>query len=241
MPKISQLACFAVVSLSLLGCSTDSSSGRPTSQIQPFFDVQVDSANGGSTYLSAIMGEPDGSLTNVQLDSGDVISAKSDKDATIALPYDSSLQIYSTTIKNVTDRKTVTFVLTRSNGGGAPSSTVSIPDPITLTAPGANAKISAATGNVAVAWSNTNAAATAHFFAYPCGSAAGTTDDQSADDTGTFSFPVSSIVSAAPTAAGQCITLRIEREVPGTFDPAFDQGGTFGAERYDYVNFMLTP
>jgi hypothetical protein len=241
MNRIAQMACFSVVSLSLSACSTDSSSGRATNQIQPDFDVSVDTANGGSTYMSAIMGESGGSLSNVQLDSGDVISAKSDTNPSIALPYDSTLQIYSTTLEKVDNFKTVTFVFTRASGTGAPNSTVTLPDAIALTSPAPNAQVSAASGNVPIAWSNASANGHMHYFAYPCGSAAGTTDDQDSDDTGSFSFPVSAIVGAAPTAAGQCITLRIERVVPGTFDPAFDQGGTFSAERFDYVNFLLTP
>ncbi|MEO7109174.1 MAG: hypothetical protein ABI183_01945 [Polyangiaceae bacterium] len=242
MNRIARLACFSAVSCALFACSTDSSSGRPTNQIQPNFSVTVDTASPGSTYIGAILGEPgDGDFDNVQLSGGDTLIAKTDKDASIALPYDSTLQAYSTTLEKVIDRKTVTFVLTRANGGSAPNSTVTLPDAVAVTSPAANAKVSAASGNVQIAWSNPLATGKMQYVAYPCGSAATTTNTESSSDTGSFSFPVSSIISGAPTAAGQCITIQINRQVPGTFDPAFDQGGTFSADRFDYVNFLLTP
>lgn len=236
-------ACCAALPLLLLACGTDSSQDQPTDQIVPSFSVDVDTQNGGSTYISAILGEPD-SLTDVELKGGDELVVSSDTTARIALSYDSSLQVYSTTLKGVDDFKTVNFDLNRTNGANAPSSSVTLPGSIAVTAPAANAQVSAASGTVHVTWSNadTNVRGV-HFFAYPCGSVSTSNDDQGVDgDPGSFDLPVSSIVGEAPTAAGQCITLTIRRDVAGTFDPAYstDDKRSFVATKTDATSFLLT-
>jgi hypothetical protein len=230
----------AVASFAFLvgACATTSSAGKDTSSFKPYFHVTVDTQD-NSTLIDAIMGQED-DLTNIQLANGDSITATTDKDPTLNLSYDGTLQEYNTTL-NATDRKTVTYVLKRTSGASAPSSVAPLPDAVALTAPTAMAKVSAASGNISLKWGNTVMGATMHFFAYPCGSAAAaTSNDQTGMDMGSFTFPVSAIVSAAPTAAGQCIEIRIQRDVNGTLDPAFAKDATIFATRYDYVQILLT-
>lgn len=241
---IRPFACCAALPLLLAACGTDSSQDQATDQIVPSFSVDVDTQNDGRTYISAILGEPD-SLTDVELKGGDELAVSSNTTADIPLSYGSTLHVYSTTLKGVDDLKTVNFALHRTNGRSAPTSTVSLPDSVAVTLPAANAQVSAASGSVHVTWSNADSDVRGvHFFAYPCGSVSTSSDDQAVDgDPGSFDLPVSSIIGEAPTAAGQCITLTIRRDVAGTFDRAYstDDKRTFVATKTDAVSFLLTP
>ncbi|HEX7666832.1 MAG TPA: hypothetical protein VF407_20025 [Polyangiaceae bacterium] len=237
--------CCVALPLVLVGCGSDSSQDQPTDQIVPSFDVDVDTYSGGSTYISAILGEPD-SFTDVELKGGDALVVSSDTNPNIPLEYDSTLQIYSTQLNGVSNMKTVSFALNRTKGTSAPKSSVTVPDSTLLTAPADHAQVSAASGTVKLTWSNPDPNVVGmYFFAAPCDSAAVSTDPsgQTSSDNGSFDLPVSGIVGAAPTAAGQCIQVFVERDVNGTFDPAWstDDKRTFVGKKTDEFRFLLTP
>jgi hypothetical protein len=235
-------ACTLLAALPLVACATTNSATLATNQIEPKLEVKVDTAPGGpGTFVSAILQQP-GSLSRVQLAPGDVLTAKTDKDAQLAFNYDSVLQIYSFTLSNVADRASVTVMLTRAGGAPAPASTVQLPPAMALTSPAPNADVAYKGGSGAVpfAWSNPGHGGNVHFFPYPCGSAAVTTRDIQAPDTGSFSLSARDLVMSPPPGK-QCVTIRMERDVTGSVDTAFAPTSAFTALRWDYVNVNVVP
>lgn len=230
------------LALSIVACSSTSSTGVPTNHFKPFFDVDVDTVGKGSTYVGVIFDQP-GTLTQVRLEGGDSVTFKTDKDPSLPLGYDSGLQVYNNTIKDVTDRTFVTIMLTRSSGTSAPSSTVQLPAALALTAPMPSAQVTygAGSGKLVVTWTNIIAGATVDFSPSPCGGAAVSTKPLSGPDNGSFTLGASDLLVSAPPAAGSCVSIRMTRHVNGTIDPAYSQDGTFTARREDYVQVNVVP
>lgn len=232
----------ATLLVSLIACSSTSSTNVATSQFKPFFEVDVDTTGKGSTYVGVIFDQP-GSLTQVRLEGGDTVTFKTDKDPSLPLGYDSGLQVYNNTIQAVTDRSFVTIVLTRASGTSAPNSTVQLPAALALTAPAANANVpyGGGTGKLALTWSNAISGATVDFSTSPCGGAAFSSKTNSGPDNGTFTLATSDLLVGAPAASGSCVSIRMTRHVNGTLDPAYAPSGTFTARREDYVQVTVMP
>jgi hypothetical protein len=228
--------------LTLLACATTDSSTLATTQIQPRFTTKVEaSPNRPTTFVSAILGQP-GTMSNVRLAPGDVLTAKTDKDPQLGFAYNEILQVYSFTLENIVDRTQVTISLTRANGTSAPLSTIQIPAALALKAPTAGRRVEykGGAGSVEVSWSNPTNAGNVHFFAYPCGGVAGTTTDLQGPDSGTFTLQARSLAVAAPTKE-ECVTVSMQRRATGTVDPAFAAGSKFEGYRNDFVNVTLVP
>ena len=93
-----RLALALVSPFALLACATTDSSTLATIQIQPRFMAKVEAnPSKSTTYVSAILGQP-GSMSNVRLAAGDVLTAKTDKDAQLGFVYNDVLQVYSFTL-----------------------------------------------------------------------------------------------------------------------------------------------
>ena len=233
----------SVAALFVGGCATASSAGMPTNKIKPAFEVKVDAMpSAPGTFVSAVLNQ-DGSLSRVLLAPGDTLAASSDKDAQIALAYDGTLQIFTATLDKVTDRATLSFALSRAAGGQGGTATVQLPAPLALTAPTPNQQVSYAggAGKAQLTWSNPIGDGKVHVFPFPCGSAAVSTRVHEGADSGSFAIATKDLVIGAPPASGQCVTIRIQRDVPGTVDPAFAPGSKLTATRYDYVNVSVVP
>jgi hypothetical protein len=233
----------AVVALAPIACSSTSSSSLATNQITPSFSVKVDTDPANpQTFISAVLKQT-GTTTDVQLAAGDALTASTDKDASLTLAYDGTLHVYSTTLTKVSDRTTLTFALTRASGTSAPSSTVQLPAPMALTAPAANAQVtySGGTGMLTLTWSNAISGATMYFFPNPCNGVMASSSVITGPDNGTFTIATSNLVVSAPSAAGECVQIRMERDVTGTVDPAFGAGGTLKVTHYDYVTINVVP
>ncbi|HEY8075561.1 MAG TPA: hypothetical protein VIF62_15660 [Labilithrix sp.] len=232
-----------IAASSSVACATTNSATLATNQIKPSFAVEVNgNPNGSRTFISAILGQP-ATMSNVELAPGDVLTAKTDKDADVRLEYSSALQIWSATLQNVTDRGAVTFSLARANGTAAPSSNVQLPAAVALTSPQHGQHVSVASGTIPFAWSNPHSGANVRFFAYPCGAVATTSKQNGGPDAGSFAFPARDVVGFAgpPPAAGKCVTVQVVREVSGALDPAWAPGSTFKATRTDFVDVVLVP
>ena len=233
-----------LVALASFGCATKSSSSLGTDQVAPVFEVRVDTvASGPSTFISAVMNQSGGALSRVKLADGDVLSAHTDKDASLAFSYSDSLQVYSVTLDKVTDRTSVTISLARASGTAAPGSTVQLPAALALRTPTAKAQVSygGGAGALPVAWSDALGGATVTFFTSPCNGGALSTKDLHAADTGSYSIGAADLLTGPPPAAGQCVTIKIVRSVAGTVDPAFAPKSTFTASRADYVDVTVVP
>lgn len=239
MPRCARLAALTLGSIACVasGCSTPST-GLATSDLTADFHVDVN--DDPQLLQTEVYGFVKKGLNDVILGDGDTLNFSTEKDAKQVLPKN-NLNFYKVVMKGVTDRSQFTFSLTRTSATSAPSSTITVPAALALTAPTKGDAVSYAGGKLDIAWSNPVSGGTIHVFAYPCGGAAASTQDVSAPDSGTLRMKTSDLIVGSPPTSPQCVTVRILRSSTGTVDPAFAAKSTFVADRYDYVDVSLGP
>jgi hypothetical protein len=219
----------------IAACSSIESTDLETDGMRPIIVVNA-AKDGSSTTVNATIGA--GTLTTVDLDGSDVLTATSG-DVSVDLDENALLGVYnySGTLDGVgAPDDVVTVALTRAEGKeSAPSSTVSIPEPVDFAAPAAGASFSrtadivvelqtaASDDDVTVSW--TGDCIDTGSVTVPAGQnsvtiAAGTIVEQLDEEGGEGEGEGE---GEAPTGTCQ-ITLQATRSRAGTLDPAFGGG-----------------
>ena len=235
---------FLGASFVLIACSSEDSSGLATNQLRADYSVTVDTFGKGSFRAEANFEKEGDTFTSVRLDGTDTITVTTDKDPSLALAYDSTAQLYSTSLDGGGDRTTASFVLARAQGTS--TSKIPLPSVLTLTTPAPMASVpyGDGTGNVDFTWSNSLSGAKVTVQGFPScddNAISLTTSSANGPDTGTISVPMSTLLVGAPTAGGQCITVRLTRQVTGTPDSQIAGDSSIDAERMDYVKIVIMP
>lgn len=237
MPRLHLVLCGAVLSVSGCLCSTVSGADIKSSGLHADLEVNT-SSNGHSTVKATYT--VGASLTFIELGSGDTLTATL---GTATQPMTKSSLFgatwYQTEFSTDSEDTQVTVALARTNDTSAPSSTVTLPAPLSITAPTGSPHVSrAGTTPLDVSWSTTRGDA---IRASASGSCVQTVSETVLlSDTGTWRVP--RLVAESGKESQSCqVTVTIKRVRQGTVDPGYGKGGSFEARVVRDVVFTSDP
>lgn len=231
----------------LAACSTVGSDTLATNQMRPHFRVEVNTANNGAVNggegpgMTVDLRLADG-LSDVSLSAGDAFMGKTEKVPSLTFKSETFLGILSYVARSPSiDSRTLTVSLDRSNGTGAPTSTIEIPPALDLDSPFPSTLAHGAT--LKLSWKTKVAGAKLGYRTFPCGGV-GTTqfDEPSVDDGGSYELTGADLLGPTAPSAPQCLKVLIARKTSkGTLDPAYKDGGSFEAIHNDIYEISITP
>jgi hypothetical protein len=133
-----------------------------------------------------------------------------------------------------------TIALQRTSDVSAPSSTVTMPDPFTITSPTSSSSYSRATGDIVVTYSTAGVDDTMSWSV--SGICVNGASGVASGDTGTFTIARGNLVPIGGGDSGTCqATLTMTRSRNGQVDPHYGSGGTIVAQHVRSVEFNSTP
>jgi hypothetical protein len=224
-------------------CTSVQSSDVKTAGMTAHMNVSVNGA-GASTVSTTL--NVDTSVTDfVQLSSGDTLTAKAgtQSEAMTASSILGAVSYSAAFTGESAGGTTYTVDLERASPNtSAASNTVTLPSPITISAPAAAATFSRATGDIVVTYTPSGLSDPVTWtLAGPCINVA---NGSLTADPGTFTIAHGTL-TAPPTpdagpASACALTLSLTRTHSGTIDPAFE-GGSITASQVQTVQLQSTP
>lgn len=220
------------VLIGTVGCGTVSTTGLSTRELSPGIIVRVDEEPGHPrTSIDVVLHVP--GARRALLGAGDVLTMDTDKTKGVVL------QLHGTEYEATIDGELasqVTVRLARAQGTEALATTVTVPPAITLSPP---KKIAWGDARFDLHWTPSPGA----LFS---GSSWRCSDvsplvllENPVDDKGAGSIDLTRSIKSRP-AAPQCLRVRIDRQVDGVLDPAFQPGWILGI-RQSYVDVTVDP
>ena len=231
-----------VVMFVLPACTSVASSDLKTSGMSSRITVTVNGA--GASTVSEQLNVDTNATDFVQLSSGDALTAKagSQSQPMTGTSLLGAISYSAAFTGEAAENTAYTVSLTRASPNtSAPSSTVSIPAPFTISAPAASAQFSRATGDIVVTYSPSGKADPVTWTI--SGSCTSGSSGSLTGDPGTFTIahgtllPPTVDAGAPPTCP---LTLTLTRTRPGTLDPAF-QGGSITSSQQQTVEISSAP
>jgi hypothetical protein len=229
-----------ILGLSAAACTDLQSADLTTAGMSTTMSVTGDGS--GQTTVTAQFNVDDNSTDFVNLSSGDsVIAQVGGQSQTMSESNALGDISYQASFSGEDGSGTVyTIDLQRTNGVSAPSSTVTMPSPFTITSPTSSSIFSRATSDIVVTYSNagTDDSMTWSVSGVCVNGANGTVSG----DTGTFTIARGNLAPIGGGDTGTCqVTLSMTRSRYGQVDPHYGSGGTITAQHVRSVEFNSTP
>ena len=221
-------------------CSKVESSSILTSGMSALMSVSADGS--GKTVASASLRVGDSALEYVDLSAGDSLLASSGaKSQSMARSSILNVVTYSTEFAGLDAAGTpYAIAFKRSVDSGAPSSTCTLPTPLTITSPPPSTSFSRASTDISVTWNGGSSDTMRYEIKGDCLAAK---VDGIAGDPGIVVLARGTIAVGDPKNAGvTCAgTIVLKRQRTGKLDPAFGHGGSIFGEQVRSVSFTSTP
>jgi hypothetical protein len=229
-----------ILGVSAAACTDLQSADLTTAGMSTTMSVTGDGT--GATTVTAQFNVDDNSTDFVNLSTGDsVIAQVAGQSQTMSESNALGDISYQASFSGEDASGTVyTIDLERANGVSAPSSTVTMPSPFTITVPTSSSTYSRATSDIVVTYGNagTQDTMTWSISGICVNGASGTVSG----DTGTFTIAHGNLVPIGGGDPGTCqATLSMTRSRYGQIDPHYGSGGTITAQHVRSVEFNSTP
>ncbi|MFZ5440562.1 MAG: hypothetical protein ACOZQL_11175 [Myxococcota bacterium] len=229
------------VLLSLGGCTCETVNSSDIKTSGLYADLEVTADGTGRSAAKATLTLGAGSLTFLELASGDSLTVRSGTDSK-AMSRRSLLGStwYEAELTGEEANKAFTVSLTRANDTSAPSSSVTLPAPFSLTAPMASQTFSrAGSGQVVVAWAPSGLADAMHVAA--SGSCIESIPDADLNaDQGQYTLPAFRARQGEDSTTCS-VVITVTRTRKGSVDPAYGKGGDFTATVKRTVTISSAP
>jgi hypothetical protein len=220
------------------GCVSADSNRVPTDQIAA--ELQVTADGSGQTIAHGWLwthraGDPPLNETSIELVDGDRLVASS-SGSSLAMQETEILNAYGYDAIFDSDGAGQSFqiALMRDSDASAPSSSVTLPAPFTVTVPTTFARSAPLT----VTWTSSGSADEMRFrFVGACVDA----ELGPVADTGQATFPAGAVTAKAGGPASCMLSLEASRSRSGSLDPAYGQGGAITATQQRTVTLTATP
>jgi hypothetical protein len=235
------MTCFFFASAAVVaGCTDLSSSDLKTAGMSATMTVQGDGT--GQTTVTAQFNVDSNGTDFVNLTSGDTATASvASQSRTLSESNDLGDIAYETTFMGEDAEGTLyTIALNRTTDVSAPSSTVTMPSPFSITTPTSSSSLSRTASDITVTYTNSGTPDTMTWYVSgDCiAGAAGTVSG----DAGTFVIAKGSLATSQNAQGGTCqATLTLTRTRPGQLDPHYGSGGSINAQHVRQVTFNSTP
>ena len=230
-----------ILAAGVAACSDDTGGSTPTSQLVPDFSISA-----APNTITFVIGEfAADQFSSVRLPDGDALSvsaAGQDKPMRWSLsPLGSGY--YAASLTELDPGTTITIALSRTDGGNAPDSHVTMPEPLVLTAPEAGL-IESAGNSLEVNWSPSGTADQIKVVlrSVVCTRpGAGAVQTVSVvGDPGTATVTINPGLLPPLNPGEQCeVGVQVQRVRLGTVDPAFAAGGAIQARQLDEVRIVV--
>lgn len=229
----------AAVALALAGCSKTSSTDIKTSGMYLDFTATADGA--GSTDVSASVRVGGMSLTFVELEGGDTLTATSGADTkTLSKVSLFNVVSYNGTFTGDQEDKDFTVALSRPSDTPALNSSVTLPAPLTITGPAAGTSYSRANGVITVTWGNSGKSEPLSVSLD--GNCIDPVSRTPTGDPGTVTFNAGEVKGKKDHETETCdVTVNVRRTRAGTVDPAFGKGGSVKGVQSRRLSIKSTP
>lgn len=231
----------ALCALLAAGCESVDSEDIATSGI--FARLDATAEGDGQTTVSAEL-KVGGSTSNTYLDlsEGDSLSATVGDASSALSRHEGPLGLvwYDADFEGDTEDLAISLAFERATAESAPSSAVTLPAPLALTAPTSGQSFSRSADLVTIEWSGSGesdelrVSITGDCLSF-------TVSDEDAPDTGRFEVSAGLLVPDEDTGETCLATVTLERYRAGTVDPAYGEGGTFIATQRRTTQFTSTP
>ncbi len=232
-----------LTTLLALGCSVTQSEDLETSGMAASITVSADGS--GVSLVSARLSTDANALNSIQLDSGDIFLASAGSQSQDMSMLDVLDEItYHASFSGQDGAGTMYNVALNRRSGfmSAPSSTVTMPAPYTITAPTASATFSRASDDITVTYSSSGSGdpVTWNISSTSCSSSP---SGSVANDSGSLTITKGSLVTTdAQEKNVTCqVTITLQRTRTGTIDSHYGYGGTINAAQQRSVTFTSTP
>ncbi len=222
-------------------CSDGTGGSTPTSQLVPDFSVSA-----APNTITFVIGQFSADqFASVRLPDSDVLSvsaAGQEKPMRWSLsPLGSGY--YAASLTQLDPGTTITIALRRSDGGNAPSSQVTMPEPLVLTAP-QDGIIATAGNNLEVTWAPSGTADQMQVILRSIACTrpgAGTVQTATVvGDPGTATVLIEPDLLPPLNPGEQCdVGVQVQRLRLGTVDPAYAAGGVMQAKQFDEVRITV--
>ncbi len=222
-------------------CTSVKSTDVETSGMSAHMTVTADGQ--GNTGVNAEL-NVDVSLTDyVDLSSGDALVATAGGGASQTMSRSDLLGVISYgasfTGQDAPGTAYVVAFDRKAPDVSAPSSTCTIPQPFSLTAPASTASFSRAGDAVVVTYAGSGTSDVMTYLV--TGSCVDTASGSVTGDTGTIDHPQGALVQPNGGTSSCTATLTVRRSRSGQLDPAFGYGGGISCDQARTVSFTSTP
>ena len=229
----------ALLVLTLGACSNVASTNIKTAGIEAHLVVAADGT--GKTKATAALNVDTSAVDFVKLSDGDSLVAKTGSQSqTLTESELLGAVSYAATFDGADAEGTAyTVSLNRATETSAPSSTVTLPAPFSITAPAPAASFSRANDDLAVTYAS---AGTHDSMSWSITGDCILNQSKVLDaDTGSFTVAKASIKTPSSTTTENCqVTLTVSRTQVGTLDPAYQGGSILGVQTRT-LTFTSTP
>jgi hypothetical protein len=235
------LTCLLFVSAA--GCTDLQSSDLKTAGMSTTMSVTGDGT--GQTTVTAQWNVDDNGTDFVDLSSGDTAIAKVGALSQTMTESNALGDIsYQTAFSGEDSGGTVyTIALQRTSDVSAPSSTVTMPSPFTITTPTSSSSFSRANADIVVVYSSAGSPGGTMSWTVSGICVNGSASGVVSGDTGTFTIARGSLLPpSGGGAGGTCqATLTMTRAQYGSVDPSYGSGGSIVAQHVRSVEFNSLP
>jgi hypothetical protein len=218
------------------GCTPTNSDLVTTANLRA--DVEVLSTGvGGSTVSTWLLSHRDGdpplNFETIRLVDQDVLSATSNNHSVVMDQSNLVVEYrYDAAFETADAGERFEVSLDRVADDSAPRSSVTLPEPFTLTMPATASR----NAPVTITWSPSGSADPISIDVSGCASA----QLLEIADTGTATLPAGSLVANPPTATCD-LAVEVSRKRNGSLDPAYGQGGSIVATQQRTTTLTSTP
>lgn len=235
-----RLLTFSAAAALLMACTTLQSSSLRTSGMSA--DIVVSADGTGASHVTTQLHVDTNATDYVDLTSGDSLVANAGG-KTVNMSRDNVLGIvtYTADFTGADQAGTVyTVSLNRTSDTSAPSSTVTMPKAIAITAPTSAASFSRTQADITVTY---DTAPGTDIVSYQVsGDCLDGYSGNVPGDPGTFTIPKTTLTAPANKAQSTCAaTVTVTRRSTGTVDSHFGSGGYVWAKQVRSAGFTTTP
>lgn len=238
--RTSIIAALGLLLAAITGCEKVESTDINTSGVWANISASG-GADGKSTVATTLKVGGATSNTYLELVGGDSLVASSgSQSVTMSAKQEfGNVVTYHATLDGAEEGKEVKVAFKRDVDPGAPSSTVKLPAPFTLSAPAANASISR-NGSLTVTWNAQAGGSSMHLSV--SGDCIDTYSRDLDSDSGSYTVNAGDIKEAASRTGESCkATVEVKRSQVGQLDPAYGEGGKIFAYQSRSVEISSTP
>lgn len=232
IPPVKLSIASALLGLSLFGCTDVDSTNLNTSGIRA--ELTVTGRGTGTATVSAGLYVQDSSLTFVELQEGDELTATTgDQTKTMEKSELFGVIDYYASFDDADAEGTAyTIAFNRESDESATGNTATLPAPFELTAPEGDAlTYSRADDDIVVTYDNSGKSDAMSYSVY--GDCLSPYGQQLDGDPGTFTIAKGALTlddTSASTPTSCQVTVTVSRTRPGTLDPAFGEGHMSGVQ-----------